>query len=243
MADPTPITIATLIFDGVDQLDVTGPFEVLGHLAEAQMHLVAKSLAPVRDYQGLRLAPDCTFDDAERFDVVHVPGGPGQQALMADEAVLAWLRSATARANHVLSVCTGALLLGAAGLLEGRHATTHWSAFDLLPLFGATPIDQRVVVDGKWVFTAGVTSGIDGALTLAGVIAGTAAAQRIQLDLAYDPQPPFDAGTPARAPAAVRSAAVEAGAALHQKRRQAAERYAGARRAGFAADARHGPGE
>lgn len=226
MADAKSITVGILIYEGVDQLDVTGPFEVLAHLPSAQVRLVAKTMAPVRDYQGLRLMPDCTLDEAERFDVVHVPGGPGQQALMDDAALLGWLCRATANADHVLSVCTGALLLGAAGLLRGRRATTHWSAFDLLPLFGATAVNERVVVDGRWVHAAGVTAGIDGALMLIDAIAGAAAAQRIQLDLAYDPQPPFDAGTPGQAPDGIRAATIAAGRALYERRKASAEAFA-----------------
>lgn len=212
------ITIGALVYHQVGQLDLTGPYEVLAHLPGAKVRLVGRTLEPVRDYQGLALIPDTTLDANERFDIILVPGGPGQQHLMDDETVLSWLRRATAEADHVLSVCTGALLLGAAGLLRGRRATTHWSAVDLLPLFGASATNARVVVDGSWVFAAGVTSGLDGALKLVELIAGAEAAQRIQLDIAYDPQPPFDAGTPARAASAVRTAAFEAGHDLHQRR-------------------------
>src|SRR5262249_12115114 len=157
----------------------------------------------VRDLKGLRLTPDTTLADAPPLDVLHVPGGFGQEALMEDAEVLAWIRRQAAGARYMFSVCTGALLCGAAGLLEGRRATTHWASFLLLRYFGAIRVDERVVVDSNWVFAAGVTAGIDGALRLAAELRGEDIAKSIQLYMAYAPEPPFDCGTPERAPATI----------------------------------------
>ena len=220
------VEIGSLLFEGLDQIDLTGPFEVLSRLPGARHRLYGSTAGAVRDVMGLHLIPDATLAEAPRLDVLHVPGGPGQEALMDDAAVLGWLRTQAAGASKVLSVCTGALLLGAAGLLRGRRATTHWASHDLLPLFGATALDQRVVVDGKWIFAAGVTAGIDGALTLVAELCGVEAAQRIQLDIAYAPEPPFDSGTPATAPPAVLARARADGAALRMRREATAKRLA-----------------
>ena len=170
---------------------------------ERRFALYAKTLAPVADVRGLRLLPDATFEEAPRLDILVVPGGFGQEALMEDEETLAWVREKAEEASHVLSVCTGALILGAAGFLRGRRVTTHWAAHHLLPYFGAIAVDARVVTDGKLISAAGVTSGIDGALRLAAALHGDATAQAIQLFLEYAPQPPFDSGTPASAAASV----------------------------------------
>ena len=212
------IEIGSLLFEGVDQTDLTGPFAVLSRLPGARHRLYASAINPVRDAAGLRLSPDATLDQAPRLDILHVPGGPGQEALMEDAAVLGWLRERAADARFVFSVCTGALLLGAAGLLRGRRATTHWCAHDLLPLFGAVVVAERVVADGRFLFAAGVTAGLDGALTLAGMLCGPEVAQRIQLELAYAPEPPFDSGRLQTAPAAVSAAVREAGAGLRRRR-------------------------
>jgi cyclohexyl-isocyanide hydratase len=220
------LTIGSLAFDGLDQIDLTGPFEVLSRIPNVTHRIYAPTSAPVRDMQGLRIVPDATLADAPQLDILHVPGGRGQQALMEDEAVLGWLRSQAAGARKVFSVCTGALLLGGAGLLRGRRATTHWNSFHLLPLFGATAVDERVVVDGDWIFAAGVTSGIDGALRLAAEVRGVPVAQRIQLDMAYAPEPPFSSGTPQTAPAEVLAAARAAVAELAAQRQVSARRVA-----------------
>jgi cyclohexyl-isocyanide hydratase len=157
----------------------------------------------VRDLKGLWLMPDASLADAPPLDVLHVPGGLGQEALMEDTEVLGWIRQQALGACHIFSVCTGALLCGAAGLLRGRRATTHWAALHLLPLFGAIPVNERVVIDGAWVFAAGVTAGIDGALRLAAELRGDEAAQAIQLNMVYAPEPPFHSGTPETAPPAI----------------------------------------
>lgn len=194
------LQIGSLLFEGIDQIDLTGPFEVLSRIPNATYKVYGKSDAPIRDIKGLRLTPDATIHDAPQLDVLHVPGGFGQEALMGDEEVIGWIASQAAKAHSVFSVCTGALLCGAAGLLKGRRATTHWASFHLLPLFGAIPVNERVVVDGDWVFAAGVTAGIDGALRLAANLRGDEVAQGIQLYMQYAPQPPFNAGTPESAP-------------------------------------------
>lgn len=197
------LQIGALLFDDLDQIDLTGPFEVLSRLPGATFRLFAKSASPVRDVRGLRLLPDATLREAPQLDILHVPGGFGQQALMDDVETLDWIARQAAGAGHVFSVCTGALVCGAASLLKGKRATTHWSAHHLLHYFGATAVDERVVVDGNLITTAGVTAGIDGALRLAAILRGDDAARAIQLYMQYAPEPPFDSGTPERAPSGV----------------------------------------
>ena len=226
IADEVHLQIGLLAFDGLDQIDLTGPFEVLARLPNATTRIYAKSLAPVRDVRGLRLMPDATLAEAPQLDVLHVPGGYGQEALMDDEETLDWVRRQAAGARCVFSVCTGALICGAAGLLKGKRATTHWSAFHLLPLFGAAPVNERVVVDGNLVSAAGVTAGIDGALRLAALLRGDDAARAIQLYLQYAPEPPFDSGSPERAPPAILAAARQAADEITRRREATARRIA-----------------
>ncbi len=224
MIDPSKhLQIGSLLFEGLDQIDLTGPFEVLSRIPNSTYRIYAKSTAPVKDIVGLQLAANADLASAPKLDVLHVPGGPGQEALMEDEAVLQWVRQQAASALCVFSVCTGALICGAAGLLKGKRATTHWTAMHLLHHFGATPVDQRVVEDGDLLCAAGVTAGIDGALRLAARLRGDDVAQGIQLYMAYQPEPPFDAGSPERAPAAV-TARMRAGAANLTERREATAR-------------------
>ena len=220
------LQIGSLLFEGLDQIDLTGPFEVLSRIPNATYKLYGKTAGTIRDLRGLRLTPDATLAEAPRLDVLHIPGGFGQEALMDDEEVLGWIRDQAAGAHSVLSVCTGALLCGAAGLLRGRRATTHWASFPLLPYFGAIPVDERVVVDGDWVFAAGVTAGIDGALTLAARLRGVEVAQAIQLYMVYAPEPPFDSGTPERAPPAVLAQVQKSVAGITARRLATAERVA-----------------
>jgi cyclohexyl-isocyanide hydratase len=190
------LQIGSLLFERLDQIDLTGPFEVLSRIPNSTYRIYAKSRDSVLDMRGMRLTPDATLEEAPPLDVLHVPGGFGQEALMQNEAVLEWIRRQAAGACRIFSVCTGALLCGAAGLLKGRRATTHWASFHLLPLFGAIPVQRRVVVDGSFVSAAGVTAGIDGALQLAAELRGDDAARSIQLQIEYAPDPPFDSGTP-----------------------------------------------
>ncbi len=222
----THLEIGSLIFEGMDQIDLTGPFEILSRIPNATYRLYGSAPGPVRDVKGLRLFPDATLDAAPPLDVLHVPGGFGQEALMENAAVLGWIRRQAGGAKAVFSVCTGALLCGAAGLLVGRRATTHWASFHLLPFFGAIPVNARVVVDGTWIFAAGVTAGIDGALRLAAALRGDDVARVIQLHMAYAPEPPFDAGTPETAPPAILAEARRATAGITAQRADTARRVA-----------------
>jgi len=222
----THLQIGSLLFEGVDQIDLTGPFEVLSRIPNSTYRIYGKTAEPVRDLKGLRLTPDAALADAPRLDVLHVPGGFGQEALMEDAEVLGWIRRQASGARSIFSVCTGALLCGAAGLLRGRRATTHWASFHLLPFFGAIPVNQRVVVDGSWVFAAGVTAGIDGALRLAAELRGDEAAQAIQLYMAYAPEPPFNSGTPETAPAAILDHARQSVRGITARREETARRAA-----------------
>jgi cyclohexyl-isocyanide hydratase len=192
--------IGFLIFPQIDQIDFTGPFEVFSRLPNSTYHVIAKEKKPLRDNHGLILTPDKVFSEVSQLDLLHVPGGPGQEALMEDEETLSFVREQAAKAKLVFSVCTGALILGAAGLLRGKKATTHWAAFDLLKYFGATPVDERVVIDGSLVSTAGVTAGIDGALRVTALLFGEQKAQEIQLNIQYAPDPPFNSGSVRTAP-------------------------------------------
>ena len=195
--------IGLLLFPRVQQLDLTGPYEVFASLPGAQVHLVAGTMEPVTSATGLVLAPTTTFAACPPLDVLCIPGGAGVNALLQDAATLDFVRGQAAGAHHVTSVCTGALVLGAAGLLQGRRATTHWGSHDLLAAFGAIPVRERVVRDGNLVTGGGVTAGIDFALALAVELAGQAEAEAIQLNLEYAPAPPLNAGSPDTAPPAV----------------------------------------
>lgn len=220
------LQIGSLLFEGIDQIDLTGPFEVLARIPNAAYRIYAKTREPVRDIKGLRLMADATLAEAPQLDVLHIPGGQGQEALMDDTEVLDWIARQAGSAACVFSVCTGALLCGGAGLLKGRRATTHWASFHLLPFFGAIPVNERVVVDGTWIFAAGVTAGIDGALRLAAKLRGDAVAQAIQLHMAYAPEPPFNSGTPETAPPEVLREARKAMAGITARREATARRFA-----------------
>ncbi|MFD5720702.1 DJ-1/PfpI family protein [Streptomyces sp. NPDC127036] len=194
--------IAIVLYDRFTALDAVGPYETLGRLPDADTVFVAERTGPVRSDTGrLALTADKSLAEVPRPDVVVVPGGPGQGAQMGNEVLLDWLRTADGTSAWTTSVCTGSLLLASAGLLEGRRATSHWLALDGLKEFGAEPTGERVVFDGKYVTAAGVSSGIDMGLTLLGRIAGDEHAQAVQLLTEYDPQPPYDAGSPEKAPA------------------------------------------
>jgi transcriptional regulator GlxA family with amidase domain len=192
--------IAILIFDGLTALDAIGPYEVLSRLPGAELRFVAKEPGQKRtDTGALGVQADLAITDLPGPDVVLVPGGEGNRPLMRDSEVLDWLRVAHESSTWTTSVCTGALVLGAAGILDGKRATTHWAFLDRLSELGAEPVTERVVEDGKVITAAGVSAGIDMALTLAARIAGNEVAQAIQLGIEYDPQPPFDAGSPSKA--------------------------------------------
>src|SRR5918996_3738987 len=193
--------IAILIFDKLTALDAVGPYEVLSRLPGAKLSFVAKEPGPKRtDTGALSLVADVALSEIPSPDVVLVPGGEGNRPLMKDDEVLDWLRTAHETSTWTTSVCTGSLLLGAAGILDGLRATSHWAYRERLREFGAEPVGDRVVFEGKVVTAAGVSSGIDMALRLAAEIAGEQVAQAIQLGIEYDPQPPFDAGSPEKAP-------------------------------------------
>lgn len=204
--------IAILLYEGVTALDAVGPYEVLSRLPQSSVCFVAKDLAPKRTDTGmLALVPAATLADLPHPDVVVIPGAlDGVKAAMQDEQILAWVRGAHESSRWTTSVCSGALILGAAGLLSGLKATTHWAARKLLSGFGAEPVPDRVVQQGKIITAAGVSAGLDMALQLAQQLAGTEAAQAIQLIIEYDPQPPFDTGSVQKAPAAVTRAATRA---------------------------------
>lgn len=195
-----PLSVGCLIFERMDQIDFTGPFEVLSRMPDTTVQIVGKGLVPVRDIQGLRLIADVSIAEAGPFDVLLVPGGYGQQALMRDEQVLGLIRRHVENERLLFSVCTGALLCGAAGVLTGRQVTTHWSARHLMPYYGAVLADARVAVDGNIISAAGVTAGLDAALVLVSLLRGDAAAQEIQLAIEYAPNPIFHSGTPQTAP-------------------------------------------
>jgi cyclohexyl-isocyanide hydratase len=193
--------IALLAYPAMTALDLIGPHHILSMLPNVRVHLVAKTLEPITSDLGLVITPSITFDECPlQVEVLFAPGGTrGTLEAMEDEATLAFMRSRGQQARWVTSVCTGSLILGAAGLLQGRCATSHWVTRDLLSRFGAVPVAQRVVRDEHVLTGAGVTAGLDFALTLAAEIAGTAHAHKIQLVAEYDPDPPFDAGSPERA--------------------------------------------
>ncbi|WP_121750208.1 DJ-1/PfpI family protein [Streptomyces sp. E2N166] len=194
--------IAIVLFDRFTALDAVGPYEMLSRVPKAEPVFVAERTGPVRNDSGsLALTADRTLADVPNPDVVVVPGGPGQDAQMGNETLLDWLRAVDATSTWTSSVCSGSLLLAAAGLLTGRRATSHWLALNLLEQFGVEPTGERVVTDGKYVTAAGVSSGIDMGLTLVGRIAGDEHAQAVQLLTEYDPRPPYDAGSPEKAPA------------------------------------------
>jgi len=191
-----PRRIGMLLFPNLTQLDLTGPYEVLARLPNSTVDLVARTREPVATDRGLQIVPTVSFAECAPLDVIMVPGGPGQQGLMEDDETLGFLRRQAASATYITSVCTGSLVLAAAGLLKGKRATCHWAAIEHLPLLGAIPVRERVVIDGNVVTGAGVASGIDFALTLAAVLEGEAVAREIQLQIEYDPDPPFDSGSP-----------------------------------------------
>ena len=194
------LRMGALVFPEVDQIDLTGPFEVLSRLPDSSFHLLWKEAKPVRDMKGFILTPEVSIAEAPPLDLLVVPGGWGQERLMEDEAVLGFIRRHAAQGGYVFSVCTGALICGAAGVLRGVKCTTHWAAFHLLKHFGAIPVQARVVIDGKHLSAAGATAGIDGALRVASLLRGRQIAEEIQLSMEYAPEPPFRSGTPQTAP-------------------------------------------
>ncbi|HEY1786353.1 MAG TPA: DJ-1/PfpI family protein [Pirellulales bacterium] len=212
-------TVGILLFPGLTQLDLTGPYEVLARMPDTRVLLVALSDGPVKSEFGLTILPDCRLDRDSTFDVLVVPGGPGVNRLLDDELFLDCLARVAARSRWITAVCTGALLLGAAGLLEGYRATTHWQSLELLPLVGATPVAERVVVDRNRITGGGITAGIDFGLTLAEELHGREVAEKIQLVMEYAPAPPLAAGSPATAdPELVRQVSAERQTLFEERR-------------------------
>ncbi|HYD56508.1 MAG TPA: DJ-1/PfpI family protein [Burkholderiales bacterium] len=215
-----------LIFDDMTQLDFTGPYEVFAQMKNCQVRVIAKTRAPVVAKGGLRFIPDTTLAEAPGLDIVFVPGGPGVGPLMQDREVLEFLRRQAQAAKYVTSVCTGALVLGAAGLLKGYRATTHWLSLELLPVFGAITAAERVVQDRNRITGGGVTAGIDFALAIAAEAQGEAAAKAIQLLIEYNPAPPFACGHPSTAEPPLVEALRRERAPMQAQRLEAAKRAA-----------------
>ena len=220
------LQIGLLLFPQVQQLDLTGPYDVLASLPDVKVHLIWKDLQPVTASTGLVLHPTATFADCPALDVICIPGGSGVGPLMEDEETLAFIKAQAAQARYVTSVCTGSLVLGAAGLLKGKRATTHWAYHELLAPLGAIAVKDRVVRDGNLLTGGGITAGIDFALTLAAELFDKDTAQLVQLQLEYAPAPPFDSGSPQTAPASVLEEANRRTAQSRQQRAQITDRVA-----------------
>lgn len=225
-SEPQPLVIGLLLFPQLTQLDLTGPFEVFARTPGAQVHLIWKDKQPVVSDRGMAILPTTPFAECPPLDVICVPGGPGQIALMDDAETLAFLQQQASSARLVTSVCTGSLVLGAAGLLRGYRATTHWGSLEQLALLGAQPVAERVVREGNRITGAGVTSGIDFALHVVAELLGADVAQNIQLQMEYDPEPPFSSGSPRSADPARVALARQQMAPFIARRLQATERAA-----------------
>ena len=223
---PAPLQIGLLIFPKVTQLDLTGPLQVFSNLPGANVHLIWKHIEPVATDTVLTLTPTVSFADCPQLDVICVPGGSGINDMVNDEEMLAFLRRQAAGAKYITSVCTGSLVLGAAGLLEGYRAATHWAAMQYLAAFGATPANTRVCVDRNRVTGGGVTAGIDFALTLVSILVDRPTAEAIQLGIEYNPAPPFNAGSPDTAPPEVLARAKQRIGLGQQRRGEAVQRAA-----------------
>jgi cyclohexyl-isocyanide hydratase len=221
-----PLQIGLVIFPKVTQLDFTGPLQVFSSLPGAKVHLIWKRIEPVASDSVLTLTPTTTFADCPQLDVICVPGGAGSDDMVNDEEILDYLRRQAKGAKYITSVCTGALVLGAAGLLRGYRATTHWAAMEFLEKFGAIPTKTRVCVDRNRITGGGVTAGIDFALTLVSILVDRPTAEAIQLRLEYNPAPPFNAGSPDVAPSEIVALAKQRLAANQQKRSEAMDRAA-----------------
>jgi cyclohexyl-isocyanide hydratase len=224
MNAPAQYVVGMVLFPGLNQLDLTGPYEVFSRMPGTRVRLVSATMEPVKSEWGLTITPDVAFADAGQVDILCVPGGWGVNEQLENEPFLAFLREQSRRARYVTSVCSGALLLGAAGLLTGYRATTHWMSLDLLALLGAEPVEERVVVDRNRVTGGGVTAGIDFGLVVVRELVGPSAAQEIQLAIEYQPSPPYESGMPSTAPAAVREAVLRAAERALDERRRIVER-------------------
>jgi cyclohexyl-isocyanide hydratase len=223
---PEPLQIGLVIFPKVTQLDLTGPVQVFSSVPGAKVHLIWKRIEPVVSDSVLTLTPTVTFADCPQLDVICVPGGVGTDDMVNDEEMLDFLRRQAVAAKYITSVCTGSLVLGAAGLLRGYRATTHWTAMDYLAPFGATPAKTRVCVDRNRITGGGVTAGIDFALTLVSIMVNRQTAEAIQLRLEYNPAPPFNAGSPDTAPPEILALMKERIAPAQARRGDAIQRAA-----------------
>jgi cyclohexyl-isocyanide hydratase len=212
------VEIGILIFPSVQQLDVTGPFEVFATEKRCNVHLIWKDLEVITSSNGLHLSPTATFSSCPPLSVLIIPGGRGINSLLEDHDTLQFIRSQASSVQYLCSVCTGAIVLGVAGLLKGKKAATHWMAMDMLPQFGAIPVQERVVWDGNIISAGGVTSGIDFALSILSHIFDTESAEMVQLYLEYAPAPPFSAGHPSTASAEIVERAREYGKASRAER-------------------------
>ena len=221
-----PLSIAFVLFPHVTQLDLTGPVQVFSSVPGATLHLAWKTIAPVPTDSVLTLLPTTTFADCPQSDIICIPGGFGVDAILNDDEVIGFTRRQAAGASYITSVCTGSLALGAAGLLDGYRAATHWSARECLALFGATVSTERVCIDRNRITGGGVTAGIDFALTVVSQLLDRPTAEAIQLRLEYNPAPPFTAGSPDTAPPEVLSRMLERIAPFRTRRVEAAERAA-----------------
>lgn len=221
-----PLQIGLLVFPKVTQLDLTGPLQVFSSVPGAKVHLVWKRIEPVPTDSVMVLTPTTSFADCPQLDVICVPGGFGTDEMVNDEEMLDFLRKQAVAARYVTSVCTGSLVLGAAGLLRGYRAVTHWSAMDLLGAFGAIPTKTRVCIDRNRVTGGGVTAGIDFALTLVSILVDRQTAETAQLRLEYNPAPPFNAGSPESAPPEILGLLSERMAPFLQHRHEAVQRAA-----------------
>jgi cyclohexyl-isocyanide hydratase len=227
MSTETPsLSVGMVLYPLLTQLDLAGPYEVFARMPRTDVHLIATSPEPIPSEHGLTIAPTTDFDSAPPLDVLFVPGGPGQQLVMEDERFVSFLRKHGREARYVTAVCTGSLLLGAAGLLQGYRATTHWMFLELLRPLGAEPASERVVVDRNRITGGGVTAGIDFGLVVAAELFEEEMAKKIQLSIEYDPTPPFEGGSPKSAEAALVKSVSELGRELFENRRRQVERVA-----------------
>jgi cyclohexyl-isocyanide hydratase len=227
MSTETPsLSVGMVLYPLLTQLDLAGPYEVFARMPRTDVHLIATSPEPIPSEHGLTIAPTTDFDSAPPLDVLFVPGGPGQQLVMEDERFVSFLRKHGREARYVTAVCTGSLLLGAAGLLQGYRATTYWMFLELLRPLGAEPSSERVVVDRNRITGGGVTAGIDFGFVVAAELFEEEMAKKIQLSIEYDPTPPFDGGSAKSAEAALVKSVSELGRELFENRRRQVERVA-----------------
>ena len=228
MSEAPKFRVGFLLFPNLTQLDLTGPWEVLSGMPNTVTHLIWKTREPVAAAKGMQIVPDMTFGDCPQLDLLCIPGGPGMNPLLTDAETLDFVRRQAKGVRYLTSVCTGSLVLGAAGLLKGKRAASHWMSRELLAKFGAIPVNERVVIDGNIISGGGVTAGIDFGLRVMAEIHGAALAQMTQLAIEYDPAPPFNAGTPATAPREIVETLLKLAAPMREFRAAQADKAAAA---------------